>query len=760
VRGNVLLVIALTCVMSLPCILMLMIVPTGTTAYSVHAPIEIDGDGGFTAANGVTSGTGIDSDPYVIEGYEIDAGEGVGILVSNTSAHFVVRSCYVHSGTTGIQFYSVSNGSVLSCVAEDNYESIVLISSDNSSVVGNTVSAMTWGIAVGLSADCLVKWNDVFSDEEASSIYVSASESVVVEQNNITALSSHGIWVSTSANCTILNNGLVEVDLLLDESVSCHLWNNSIVLSGIALVGSAAEHVNSHDIPSNNTANGLPIVYLASVENEAFDISGAGQVLVADCSDIEVTNGGISDIDNFLEPAWNAGCIVSILSSNVTVSNCTFTNCSIGVGIEKSTRVTVTGCHMVDSWYGVDAWNSEYVTVDNCTMTWSNPDWEVGVGFRECNYSGVSDSQILEAGLWGVTIFGSHDMSVLNTTITNATQSCISAGSYLIPTYNLTFRNCTLTGALWNAFELRDISDALIDGNTMIDFLRAIELQNSMNVTISNNTVMTCSWSGMSFYSASNCTVADNMIAGNREGISADFDSFDLTIVRNSIAMNDFGLDSSSLGLTVYHNDFYSNDWNVYSTRAGGIWSLTYPGGGNYWDGYAGQDVFSGPAQDIPGSDGLGDTPFAIPVYLGDFDSYPLMEPFLGPLDTGPTAKATVSPGQGDTVTEFIFDAGNSSDPDDATSLLEVRWDFDSNGIWDTNWTTDKVVSHFFESSGIHYVTVQVRDTDGFTDTATIQVQVVDVIPEFGDFSLVIVLIIIVFVTMLGRMRGPGKASG
>jgi len=129
------------------------------------------------------------------------------------------------------------------------------------------------------------------------------------------------------------------------------------------------------------------------------------------------------------------------------------------------------------------------------------------------------------------------------------------------------------------------------------------------------------------------------------------------------------------------------------------------------------------------------------------------MEPFLGPLNSGPTAQATVSPGQGDTMTEFIFDASNSSDPEDATSLLEVRWDFDSNGIWDTGWTTDKVVSHYFESSGMQHVTVQVRDSDGFTDTAYMQVLVVDAIPEFGDLSIITVLAIMLFMTGLDRKR-------
>src|SRR5213596_2393856 len=69
-----------------------------------HIPILIDGDGGFTSANGVRSGTGIATDPYVISDWDIDASTstfGSGILMRHTTAHFVIRNVYVHSGLKG-----------------------------------------------------------------------------------------------------------------------------------------------------------------------------------------------------------------------------------------------------------------------------------------------------------------------------------------------------------------------------------------------------------------------------------------------------------------------------------------------------------------------------------------------------------------------------------------------------------------------------------------------------------------------------------
>jgi len=59
------------------------------------------------------------------------------------------------------------------------------------------------------------------------------------------------------------------------------------------------------------------------------------------------------------------------------------------------------------------------------------------------------------------------------------------------------------------------------------------------------------------------------------------------------------------------------------------LWDSGYPFGGNYWSDYVGVDVKSGPNQDLPGSDGIGDTPYIIDA--DNRDRYPLMFPFDAP---------------------------------------------------------------------------------------------------------------------------------
>jgi PKD repeat protein len=90
--------------------------------------------------------------------------------------------------------------------------------------------------------------------------------------------------------------------------------------------------------------------------------------------------------------------------------------------------------------------------------------------------------------------------------------------------------------------------------------------------------------------------------------------------------------------------------------------------------------------------------------------------------NTAPNAAFTVNPTGGDTHTVFQFNASGSSDAEDVPSALEVRWDWENDGTWDTGWRTAKTASHTYSSSGAYTVRLRVRDTGGLTDSATRQV--------------------------------------
>ncbi len=95
-----------------------------------------------------------------------------------------------------------------------------------------------------------------------------------------------------------------------------------------------------------------------------------------------------------------------------------------------------------------------------------------------------------------------------------------------------------------------------------------------------------------------------------------------------------------------------------------------------------------------------------------------------GGSNTPPTAIFTIDPTYGTTSTVFEFDGSDSYDNEDPTSNLQVRWDFDGDGSWDTGWDYDKTENHQYGSEGTYTVKMEVKDTEGLTDYVTHNVTV------------------------------------
>ena len=84
-------------------------------AYTSRGAITIDGNGGFTAPNGVSNpgAAGTEGDPYYIEGWaiELSGGNTQCISISNTDKFFILRDCKLSNSATtkGMLFDNVSN---------------------------------------------------------------------------------------------------------------------------------------------------------------------------------------------------------------------------------------------------------------------------------------------------------------------------------------------------------------------------------------------------------------------------------------------------------------------------------------------------------------------------------------------------------------------------------------------------------------------------------------------------------------------------
>ena len=96
--------------------------------------------------------------------------------------------------------------------------------------------------------------------------------------------------------------------------------------------------------------------------------------------------------------------------------------------------------------------------------------------------------------------------------------------------------------------------------------------------------------------------------------------------------------------------------------------------------------------------------------------------------NTAPIASFTIDPTSGITETTFTLDASGSTDNEDATSALQVRWDWENDGTFDTDYSTTKTATHQYGTIGIYKVMLEIKDSGGLTNTATITVSINNVI--------------------------------
>jgi hypothetical protein len=111
-------------VVGLLCLQVIYPIRVSAASSQAHAPILIDGNGGFTIANGVVGGNGTVSNPFLIQDWTLDVSTQsvinpfyphAGITIQNTNAYFDIRNVSIIGGPNdwdGIDLTNVANGLV------------------------------------------------------------------------------------------------------------------------------------------------------------------------------------------------------------------------------------------------------------------------------------------------------------------------------------------------------------------------------------------------------------------------------------------------------------------------------------------------------------------------------------------------------------------------------------------------------------------------------------------------------------------------
>jgi len=94
------------------------------------------------------------------------------------------------------------------------------------------------------------------------------------------------------------------------------------------------------------------------------------------------------------------------------------------------------------------------------------------------------------------------------------------------------------------------------------------------------------------------------------------------------------------------------------------------------------------------------------------------------PENTAPLAVFSCNPPEGNVKTLFDLDARASIDPDGLKSLLEFRWDYNGDGVWDTPFGPYRISSCSFPVPGNYEIRLEVKDTYEASTLSTFLIRV------------------------------------
>lgn len=283
-----------------------------------------------------------------------------------------------------------------------------------------------------------------------------------------------------------------------------------------------------------------------------------------------------------------------------------------------------------DSGVAIDLGDSNYCYIAN-----SNISSKSTIGLLSGGSHNVIADNIIAGGGYGIAMIGYYNVIVNNYVTSNGV-----AGIGLMYADYTIIANNTISGNKMGISMCAN--NTVIDNNTFSEYTEGIDFHGYYNVITNNTFVGKIDGNGIRNPIANFTTITNNTFLGHRWAL-------------------EFWITTDNM---IHHNNFVNNSIHAVINRSNDDWDNGYPSGGNYWDDYSGSDQFSGPNQDQPGSDGIGDTPYDLYDYWGpvlkDQDLYPLTTPVPSRPSPPRNLQATAGNQEVDlTWTAPLFDGGS-----------------------------------------------------------------------------------------------------
>jgi len=402
------------------------------------------------------------------------------------------------------------------------------------------------------------------------------------------------------------------------------------MILSLALAVFLAFSVFSLKIPFTHASSGAIINEDGSISPEGSSLVTANKVTYTLTGDIEYgyievkrDNVEIDGAGHKISGSDHGGVMISG-KSGVKIKNLIITTCEYGVELNNACpKTTITGNNITRNHSaGIRIYSSGAdISITGNKISNNGEGIDISAGgpytIADNNFAG-------DVGGMGIFIANTDHARISNNLFTDCGLYCGSSNT------NLVVQNNVVNGKPLVYLEAAS--------GKVIDNAGQVILVNSGNNTI-ENLLFARQYIGVSLFGCQGITIRGCTFKDNHYGLFLA-DSSSNTFFNNNLVNNYFSLQlSSSPNNKFYHNSFIDVTADQNSANS---WDNGYPLGGNYWATYHGQDVKSGPNQDQPGSDGIGDTEFTKSATV--VDKYPLMRPAASATNAAPTPTASMDP--------------------------------------------------------------------------------------------------------------------